>query len=213
VTRMYVALWSVASLGEIPTPPEAPTVPWGLNPVAVGAIASSLSALITASGLVIAAETYRTNSRAAARSHAALVSAYRTRSREIRIIDDVECRLIEIQITNSSDSAIVDLSLLLQGNRKNVRHYDPHLSWVSHAVRGNWCRWTLGDEAAVVPSGISVLRFFIRTEHYADLSPNLGSHVAVGFLDRNGRAWTRRLDGELIEGWKMPRWVPNRSDS
>jgi hypothetical protein len=187
---------------------ETPAVPWDLNPVAVGAIASSISALITALALVVAVGTYLNNSRATARSQAALVTAYRTRSRERRIMGDVEHHLIEIQITNASDTNIFDLSLLLQSSlllQRNAHPYDPPIDWASRKLTGTWSRswgrWTLCD-GAVIPPGISTLRFFISADQLGPLLP-IWLHVAVGFVDRNGRAWTRRLDGKLIEGWKM----------
>lgn len=180
---------------------EAPTVPWDLNPVTVGAIASSISALITTSALVIAVRTYLNNNRATARSQAALVTVYRTRRSERRIMGDVEHQLIEIQITNASDTAIRDLSLLLQSSSRNIRLDDPPIDWVSYARTKSSGRWTLLD-GAVIPPGISIFRLFLSADQMRALLP-IWPHVAVGFVDRNGRAWTRRLDGKLIEGWKM----------
>lgn len=60
---IFKALSEIASMiDRLRTDSVAPTVPWGLNPVAVGAIASSVSAMITASALIVAVRTYLHNS-------------------------------------------------------------------------------------------------------------------------------------------------------
>lgn len=171
--------------------------------MAVGAIASSISVLLTASALIVAVRTYLNNSRAAARSQASLVSAYRTRTRATTTVDGREFTLIEIQITNSSEADVFDLSLLLNIRRKKDRTYQPQGNWVSSSRHGRCGRWTLGD-GGVVPPGISTLRIYVDTVQFGGLIP-IWQNVGVGFLDRNGRAWTRRLDGTLIENWTMPR--------
>lgn len=117
---------------------------------------------------------------------------------------DVEHHLIEIQITNSSDANIFDFSVLLRSSLllpRNAPQYELPIDWVSRHLTGSWGRWTLRG-GAVIPPGISTLRLFLSTDQYGELLP-IWPNVAVGFVDRNGRAWTRRLDGELIEGWKM----------
>jgi len=60
----------------------------------------------------------------------------------------------------------------------------------------------------VVPPGNSMLRILLAAKQFSDLTAGRGSsqildHVAVGFTDRNGRDWTRRLDGKLMEGMRV----------
>jgi hypothetical protein len=108
-------------------------------------------------------------------------------------------RLIEIQILNSSDASVFDLSLLLRG--KGAKHLDLPFEFVSSNWTGSYGRWTLA-EGAVVPPGSSTLNVFIRDDQFGLFIP-IWRNVAIGFTDRNGRLWTRRLDGLLIEGWRM----------
>ena len=180
---------------------DASTAPWSLNSVAVGAIASAVSVMLATAALIVAVRTYINNSRAAIVSQAALVSAYRTRNRATKTVDGVIWRLIEVQITNSSNSDVFDLSLLLR-TTKRTRLIDTALDIesVSQHRRGKCGRWTLED-GAVIPPGVSILRFFVTSDHFGDLVP-IWSHVGIGFIDRNGRNWTRQLDGDLSAGWE-----------
>lgn len=179
----------------------APTVPWGLNPVAVGAIASSVSAVITASALIIALRTYLHNSRATAQSQAALVAARVSISKPIRTSDGGEYSPAEIRITNSSDADVYRLSLYLHSRSTGVRFKnDIRLKVVmSHLHGGPLMRarglWVLAD-GAIIPPGTSTLRLLLDHDQ-------LWSRIGVGFLDRNGRNWTRWTDGELVEDWKI----------
>jgi hypothetical protein len=189
----------VSALDRLHASSVAPAVPWGLNPVAVAAIASSVSAVITASALIVAVRTYRHNSRAAARSQAALVTAQRMKSENIRIIDGVEHRLAVIQITNSSDADVFNLCLLLHSKRRGtslgrlqIRHEGGDQS-DGFLIRGRGI-WELTD-GAIIPPGVSTLRVYLN--HNQSFS-----RIAVGFVGRNGRQWTRWLDGELVEGFK-----------
>ena len=200
----FQAISTIAStFGSLHTDSVAPSVPWGLNPVAVEAIASSVSAVITASALIIAVRTYFYNSRAAARSQAALVGALGTIG-DSQTIDGVECWPLEIRITNSSDADVFDLSLLLHSKHRGTHLDDIRLGFVrSYMSESLWvplwrtrAQWILKD-ATVVPPGVSTLRV------YLDYDQLFASRVGVGFSDRNGRKWTRWLDGELVESWKI----------
>lgn len=194
----------------------APTVPWGLNPVAVGAIASSVSAVITATALIIAVRTYLHNSRAAARSQASLVTARATISEPVRAIDGVEYWPTEIRITNTSDADIFDLSLLLHSKRtgrgylaKDIRlklNDDINLKWSRRRMSSGPLTRAMGiwevEDGAIIPPGASTLSVYLDGDQ-------LWSRIGVGFSDRNGRKWVKWVDGELVEGsktgWKIMR--------
>lgn len=182
----------------------APAVPGGFSPEAVGAIASSVSALIAASALAVAVRTYLDNSRAAARSQAGQVSAKRTVTGNPGPI--------EIRITNYSQENIFDLSLILRTSSWKTALPPPQLDWVNGLIVGNllrptYSRWLLGN-GALIPPGVSTLKVYLPPGEKVHLTPGerkpISSNVAIGFVDVNGRAWTRRLDGKLIKGWKIP---------
>lgn len=180
--------------------------PWWSNTQDVGAIASSVSALVAASALVVAVIAYLSNSRIAARNQAGRVTANRTRRGETRSINDRRYRLIEIHIRNSSQANIFDLSLLLRTNEWGAVPGGLPVDWASGLIVGifgrpAWGCWMLGD-GAVIPPGVSTLRIYVADDPLGESTP-IAPSIAVGFVDENGRAWTRRLDGKLIKGWKM----------
>lgn len=184
----------------------APADLWGLNPQAVEAIASVFSAVITASALIIAVRTYLQSNQAALRSQAELVTAHRSEGGGQVNIDGVEYQLIEIHITNSSDTSVFDLCVLLRAADRKRAIQPPHIDYSSGDVfqrplMPSWGRWPLA-EGAIIPTGESALYLYVNNN--GGLLFPIPSHVAVGFNDRNGLAWTRRLDGKLIKGWKMP---------
>ena len=126
---------------------------------------------------------------------------YRTGSENTQIIDRVKHRLVEILITNSNDTSILSLSLLLHSTKRGTKLGDSSgINWGSYArlEKSTFARerglWTLRD-GAVIPPGVSTLRVYLNDDQ-------LNSRIGVGFLDQNVRKWTRWLDGELVEGWK-----------
>jgi hypothetical protein len=134
------------------------------------------------------------------------VTAQRTRSKEIRIIDVVEHRLLEIRITNSSDADVFELSSLLHSRKRGVYLGDglTDIDDVSRSSMGGrlWRNWGSMDVEGrcgnpAVDTGVSTLRVYLNRDQRR-------SRIAVGFLDRNGREWTRWLDGELVEARRLP---------
>lgn len=62
------------------------------------------------------------------------MTVYRTRSANTQIIDSVKHRLVEILITNSNDTSILNLSLLLHSMKRGIKLGDSSgINWGPYA--------------------------------------------------------------------------------